>query len=48
MKALKRHVFEKKVLMYIERWLECPIETESKELVYLERQGTPQGGVISP
>ncbi len=47
-KALKRHVSEKWVLMYIERWLESPIETESKELVYREGQGTPQGGVISP
>jgi len=43
-KALKRHVSEKWVLMYIERWLESPIETESKELVYRQGQGTPQGG----
>lgn len=34
--------------MYIERWLESPIETESKELVYRSGKGTPQGGVISP
>jgi len=34
--------------MYIERWLESPIETESKELIYREGKGTPQGGVISP
>ena len=47
-KALKKHVSEKWVLMYIERWLESPIETESKELVYRQGQGTPQGGVISP
>lgn len=47
-KALKRHVTEKWVLMYIERWLASPIETESKELVYRQGQGTPQGGVISP
>ena len=47
-KALKRHVSEKWVLMYIERWLESPIETESKELIYRDGKGTPQGGVISP
>jgi len=47
-KALKRHVSEKWVLMYIERWLESPIETESKKLIYRQGQGTPQGGVISP
>ena len=47
-KALKKHVSEKWVLMYIERWLDSPIETESKELVYRQGQGTPQGGVISP
>lgn len=48
MKALKKHVEEKWVLMYITRWLESPIETESKEKVYRRGKGTPQGGVISP
>ena len=48
MKALRRHVSEKWVLMYIKRWLESPIETESKKQVYCEGKGTPQGGVISP
>ncbi len=48
MKALRRHVSEEWVLMYIERWLESPIETESKEMVYRSGKGTPQGGVISP
>ena len=48
MKALKRHVPENWVLMYIIRWLEAPIETETKERVYREGKGTPQGGVISP
>ena len=47
-KALKKHVSESWVMMYIERWLESPIKTESKELVYREGKGTPQGGVISP
>jgi group II intron reverse transcriptase/maturase len=48
MKALIKHVPENWVLMYIKRWLESPKETTSKELVYREGKGTPQGGVISP
>ena len=48
MKALTKHVSEKWVLMYITRWLESPIETESKEKIYRKGKGTPQGGVISP
>jgi len=48
MKALKKHVEEKWVLMYINRWLESPIQTESKQKVYRTGKGTPQGGVISP
>jgi len=48
MKALSKHVSENWVLIYIKRWLESPIETESKELVYRKGKGTPQGGVISP
>ena len=47
-KALHKHVSEKWVLMYIERWLESPIKIESNELVYRQGKGTPQGGVISP
>jgi len=47
-KALKKHVREQWVKLYINRWLESPIETESKELEYREGKGTPQGGVISP
>jgi len=47
-KALNKHVPEKWVLMYINRWLESPIKTESEELVYRNGKGTPQGGVISP
>lgn len=48
MQALDKHVSERWVKMYIKRWLEAPIETESKELVYRTGKGTPQGGVISP
>jgi RNA-directed DNA polymerase len=46
-KALDRHCEEKWVRMYITRWLECPIQKRSGELVKRDK-GTPQGGVISP
>lgn len=47
-KALSRHVREKWVMMYIQRWLEAPIQTKDGEVRYREGKGTPQGGVISP
>jgi len=47
MKAVQRHVREKWLLLYIERWLKSPGIDGRKEQV--ERScGTPQGGVISP
>ena len=46
MKAVKHHIKEPWVLLYIKRWLEAPAD-DGKELI--ERSmGTPQGGVISP
>lgn len=48
LKAVDKHVSEKWVRMYIVRWLECPIQTSSGELVQKKGEGTPQGGVISP
>ena len=48
MKALKRHVSEKWVLMYIKRWLEAPVELEDGTIKAPMGKGTPQGGVISP
>lgn len=47
MKAVRVHVKEKWVLMYIERWLKAPFETKTGESLPRDR-GTPQGGVISP
>jgi RNA-directed DNA polymerase len=47
MKALQRHVPEKWVLMYVERWLTAPVMNKTKE-TQPRRKGTPQGGVISP
>ncbi len=47
MKALQRHVSEKWVLMYVERWLRTPSMNKQRELT-TRKKGTPQGGVISP
>jgi RNA-directed DNA polymerase len=48
MLGLHRHVEEKWVKMYIERWLQAPIAKVNGELVAKAGKGTPQGGVISP
>ena len=47
-KAIERHVEEKWVKMYINRWLTAPIEDETGNTRYRDGIGTPQGGVISP
>lgn len=48
LKAVEKHVSEKWCIMYIQRWLQMPIQTKSGELVHKNGKGTPQGGVISP
>lgn len=48
MKALSKHTEQKWVKMYVQRWLEAPIEKENGEIIIREGKGTPQGGVISP
>jgi len=47
MKAVRTHIKEGWILLYIERWLTAPFEAEdgTREL---RQSGTPQGGVISP
>lgn len=47
MKAVRHHVQERWVLLYIERWLTAPFETGDGTLIPRDR-GTPQGGVVSP
>ena len=47
MRAVRKHVTCKWVLLYIERWLEAPMELEDGTRVDRTR-GTPQGGVVSP
>lgn len=47
MRAARKHVKERWILLYIERWLKAPFQTETGETVP-RTAGTPQGGVISP
>ena len=47
MHAVRKHTDCPWVLLYIERWLRAPVETEDGTLLARDR-GTPQGGVISP
>jgi len=47
-KALKLHVSEKWILLYIRRWLEAPVQLPDGTLLSTSGKGTPQGGVISP
>jgi RNA-directed DNA polymerase len=48
LKALKKHVPEKWVLLYIRRWLEAPVQLPDGTLLPTSGKGTPQGGVITP
>lgn len=47
MRAVRAHTGEKWVLLYIERWLTAPVETQDGTRTY-PLKGTPQGGVVSP
>ena len=47
MTAVRKHVKEDWIVLYIERWLTAPFETAEGVCVPRER-GTPQGGVVSP
>jgi group II intron reverse transcriptase/maturase len=47
MELLGKHVKEKWVLMYVERWLKAGVEQEDGSIT-ARTKGTPQGGVISP
>jgi group II intron reverse transcriptase/maturase len=47
MKAVRAHVKENWILLYIERWLTAPFEMDEGVRIPRER-GTPQGGVVSP
>ena len=47
-KALCKHVKEDWVKLYIDRWLECPKQVDGEVIAKESREGTPQGGVVSP
>lgn len=47
LRAVRKHCKIPWILLYIERWLKAPMETEDGMRTARER-GTPQGGVVSP
>ena len=47
LKAVRIHIREGWILLYVERWLTAPFEIAEGEQLQRER-GTPQGGVVSP
>lgn len=47
MKAVKYHVKERWILLYIERWLKTPFVDANGTFLPRDK-GTPQGGVVSP
>lgn len=47
MKAVRKQVEEKWILLYIERWLKAPVHQENGEQ-RKPQKGTPQGSCISP
>lgn len=48
LKAVTHVLEEKWVKMYVERWLQMPVEKMDGTLELRQGKGTPQGGVISP
>ncbi|HFK5878343.1 TPA: group II intron reverse transcriptase/maturase [Legionella pneumophila] len=47
MKAVKHHISDRWILLYVERWLTAPIQDQHGGCLP-RTAGTPQGGVISP
>jgi len=47
LKAVRHHVKEKWILIYIERWIKAPLINSLGKRIE-KKSGTPQGGVISP
>lgn len=47
LELLQKHLQEKWVLMYVERWLKAGVEQKDGSIT-ARTKGTPQGGVISP
>jgi RNA-directed DNA polymerase len=47
LRAVKKHTKDSWVLLYVERWLQAPVQLRDGE-IEKRSMGTPQGGVISP
>jgi RNA-directed DNA polymerase len=47
LRAVKTHTDCNWLLLYIERWLKAPFQTEDGQMIE-RRSGTPQGGVMTP
>jgi group II intron reverse transcriptase/maturase len=47
LRAVRKHITGKWVLLYIERWLKAPMVQEDGTMIERSR-GTPQGGVVTP
>lgn len=47
MRAVRKHIREPWIILYVERWLKAPF-VDSEECTIERNSGTPQGGVISP
>jgi RNA-directed DNA polymerase len=47
LRAVRKHTECKWLILYIERWLKVPFQTEDGRVIE-RKSGTPQGGVISP
>ena len=45
--AVRKHTDSKWMLLYIDRWLKAPAQSDNGSLIERDK-GTPQGGVISP
>lgn len=48
LKAVSHYSQKQHILMYVERWLNAPVELADGTQIQSEGKGTPQGGVISP
>jgi group II intron reverse transcriptase/maturase len=48
LKAVHKHVPENWACMYIQRWLNMPVQMKDGNIKEKQGKGTPQGGVISP
>ena len=48
LKAVTHVIEEKWVKMYVERWLQMPVQKKDGAMEERKGKGTPQGGVISP